>query len=77
MSLYPDVNIAYGSSATYNIEVLIDFKGINIYCDGSTKTPMIDDNSGILNFLVFKGSFVSRILPLYNIPCLTVSEITG
>lgn len=77
MSLYPLVNIAYGSRVIYNKAVLIDCIGINLYWLGSTKTPMTADMSGILKVLWIIGTLLWRNIPLLRLHWGTVGEITG
>lgn len=62
-SLYPEVNIAYGSNVIYIINEFIAVKGISLNCDGSIKQPIIPDITGILNVFLKIGIFVGVIWP--------------
>ena len=69
--------MAYGSNVNYIINLSMAFNGSSMYVYGSIRIPIIPDSSGILNLLLYKGSFVCSILPWYNIPWRTVGDMKG
>ena len=77
MSLYPDVNIAYGSIVSSIERLLKAFKGIKMNWLYGIPNPITADIKGILKVLLAIGILEFNIFPFTIWHCGTVGDING